>query len=51
MKSAIKSVVEKLKFAVGAWFGSVTVTNSLVLPVAPSSSVTVRVTVKVPSVA
>ena len=45
VKFPAKSVVEAVKPAVGAWLGAVTVTDWLVLSLAPSSSVTVSVTV------
>ena len=45
MRIAVRFEVATEKAAVGAWFGAVTVTDRLALALAPSSSVTVSVTV------
>ncbi len=46
-KPATRNVADDVNAAVGAWFGgsAATVTSWLTVPVAPSSSVTVNVTV------
>jgi hypothetical protein len=49
VKFAVRSVVVCVKLAVGATFGAVTVTGPLKVSVAPSSSMTVSVTVYVPA--
>ena len=45
LTATLRSVTVAVKAAVGGWFGAVATTDRVVVAVAPSSSVTVSVTV------